>query len=161
MVSFIQSVLLDLQRKNENVEDFVFILPSKRAGVFLKHHLSKIIQQPVFAPKILSIEEFVEDLSGLKNIPNTDLLFILYDVYKKTTSEKDLEPFDSFSKWGQILLQDFNEIDRYLIPQEKIFDYLSAIKELDHWSVEKEQTDLVKRHLKFWKRLKDYYCIGN
>ncbi|MDH7913846.1 PD-(D/E)XK nuclease family protein [Winogradskyella sp. SYSU M77433] len=157
MVSFIQSVLLDLQRKNENVEDFVFILPSKRAGVFLKHHLSQIIQQHVFAPKILSIEEFVEELSGLKNIPNTDLLFILFDVYKKTTSEKDLEPFDSFSKWGQILLQDFNEIDRYLIPQEKIFDYLSAIKELDHWSVEKEQTDIVKRHLMFWKRLKDYY----
>jgi hypothetical protein len=157
MISFIKSVLVDLKSKGLKLEDLYFILPSKRAGVFLKHHLSTILDQPIFAPHILSIEEFVEELSGLQSVPNTELLFRLYETYKSLTKEKDLEPFDSFSKWAQILLQDFNEIDRYLIPQEHIFDYLNAIKELNHWSLETEQTSLIKNHLKFWKQLKEYY----
>jgi ATP-dependent helicase/nuclease subunit B len=157
MISFIKTVLIDLNKKDLNLEDLVFILPSKRAGVFLKHQLPTLLEAPIFSPQILSIEEFVEELSGLQNVSNTELLFRLYDTYKELTKVPDLEPFDSFSKWAQILLQDFNEIDRYLIPHEHIFDYLNAIKELNHWSLETEQTDLIKNHLKFWKRLKDYY----
>ncbi|WP_179348518.1 PD-(D/E)XK nuclease family protein [Winogradskyella pacifica] len=157
MISFIKSVLVDLQKKHLKLEDLYFILPSKRAGVFLKHHLSTLIDQPIFAPQILSSEEFVEELSGLQNLPNTDLLFRLYETYKALTNEEEQESFESFSKWAQILLQDFNEIDRYLIPQEHIFDYLNAIKELHHWSLDPDQTDLVKNHLKFWKQLKNYY----
>ena len=157
MVSFIKTVLLDLKEKDLKLEDLYFILPSKRAGVFLKHQLSTLLDQPIFVPYILSIEEFVEELSGLQNVPNTELLFRLYETYKTLTKEKDLESFDSFSKWAQILLQDFNEIDRYLIKQEHIFDYLNAIKEINHWSLETEQTNLIKNHLKFWRQLKEYY----
>ncbi|WP_225036054.1 PD-(D/E)XK nuclease family protein [Winogradskyella sp. SM1960] len=157
MISFIKSVLIDLQKKDFKLEDLHFILPSKRAGVFLKHHLSSLIEQPIFTPQILSSEEFVEELSGLQNLPNTDLLFRLYESYLVLTAKEEQESFDSFSKWAQILLQDFNEIDRYLISQDHIFDYLNAIKELNHWSLEPKQTDLVKNHLKFWKQLKNYY----
>ena len=159
MIPFIKTVLQDLYSKKLNLEDLHFILPSKRAGVFLKHHLSTLIEQPIFTPEILSIEEFVEELSGLQNLPNTDLLFRLYETYRSLTPENEQETFESFSKWAQILLQDFNEIDRYLIPQEHIFDYLNAIKELNHWSVEANQTDLIKNHLKFWKHLKEYYAV--
>ncbi|MFP4844470.1 PD-(D/E)XK nuclease family protein [Winogradskyella sp. PE311] len=158
MESFIKSVLIDLKTKKIDFEGLYFILPSKRAGTFLKHHISSLLSQPIFSPTILSIEEFVEELSGLQTIPNTDLLFKLYNVYIKNTKKGNQETFDSFVKWAQILLQDFNEIDRYLIDENKIFDYLSAIKELTHWSLEINQTDLVKNHLKFWKRLKEYHA---
>lgn len=157
MESFIKSVLKDLNAKALNIQELHFILPSKRAGTFLKHELASILKQPIFSPHIFSIEEFVEELSGLQSVPNTELLFKLYKSYKSLTKESEVEPFESFSKWAQILLQDFNEIDRYLIEPEKIFDYLSAIKELDHWSLESQQTELIKTHLKFWKNLKNYY----
>jgi len=157
MISFIKTVLVDLKGKDLNLEELLFILPSKRAGVFLKHHLATLLEKPIFSPHIISIEEFVEELSGLQNISNTELLFKLYATYKELTKESEQEAFEIFSKWAQILLQDFNEIDRYLIPQEHIFDYLNAIKEINHWSLETEQTDLIKNHLKFWKRLKEYY----
>ena len=157
MSSFIKKVLLDLKGKGLDLEELHFILPSQRAGVFLKHHLSQIIEQPIFAPHILSIEAFVEELSGLKSLSNTNLLFWLYKAYLNHTKKEDREPFEAFATWAQILLQDFNEIDRYYRDQNSIFDYLKAIKELNHWSLESEQTDLVKRHLKFWKGLKDYY----
>lgn len=159
MVSFIKTVLVDLKEKNLRLEDLHFILPSKRAGVFLKHHLSSLLKQPIFAPQILSIEEFVEELSGIQSLQNTDLLFRLYETYISLTIKEDQESFESFSKWAQLLLQDFNEIDRYLIPQELIFDYLNAIKEINHWSLENSQTDLIKNYLKFWKQLKVFYQV--
>lgn len=157
MASFINDVLNDLKKKNVNISDFIFILPSKRAGVFLKKELSNIYSQTFFSPYILSIEEFVEELSQLKQLSNIELLFEFYCVYLKNTSKENLDNFDAFSKWAQILLQDFNEIDRYLIPQEQIFNYLSAIQDINHWSLENNQTQLIKNYLSFWKKLNTTY----
>ena len=157
MTSFIEEVITDLQKKDVDFSQLTFILPSKRAGVFLTHHLSKALHKTIFAPQIISIEEFVESLTELKYCTNTELLFEFYDIYLKITPQDQIEPFDSFSKWAQLLLQDFNEIDRYLISTDNIFDYLKAIKELNHWSLAQEQTDSVKNYIIFWTRLKTYY----
>lgn len=157
MTTFIHDVLKDLQNNNQNLSDLTFVLPSKRAGLFLKHQLSTAINQTIFSPQILSIEEFVEELSQLKSISNTELLFEFYTTYTQLTKKENLDSFESFSKWAQILLQDFNEIDRYLIPQEHVFNYLSAIQDLKHWSLEENKTDFVKNYLSFWNKLYNYY----
>ncbi len=157
MATFIFDVLKDLQNKHANLSSITFILPSKRAGVFLKNQLSQVVKETIFSPNILSIEEFVEEISKLKTITNTDLLFEFYNSYIHLTKKEDIEPFDVFSKWAQILLQDFNEIDRYLIPQKNIFEYLSDIQDLKHWSLDANKTEFVKNYLSFWKKLFDYY----
>jgi ATP-dependent helicase/nuclease subunit B len=157
MTSFIFDALNDLKNKEVNLSEVTFILPSKRAGLFLKHQLPKVTKQTIFAPNIISIEEFVEELSQLKSISNTELLFEFYNTYCQLTEKGKQDVFDVFSKWAQILLQDFNEIDRYLIPQEKIFNYLSAIQDLNHWSLDTNKTDFVKNYLSFWKKLYTYY----
>ncbi|MFS4483435.1 PD-(D/E)XK nuclease family protein [Hyunsoonleella sp. 2307UL5-6] len=157
MTSFIFDVLKDLQKSNYNFSELTFILPSKRAGLFLKHQLSKVNKTSIFAPDILSIEEFVEEVSHLKSANNTDLLFEFYATYQDLTEKPKQDTFESFTKWGQILLQDFNEIDRYLIPQEQIFEYLGAIQEINHWSSEKNQTEFIKKYLSFWNKLTTYY----
>ncbi|PQV49491.1 PD-(D/E)XK nuclease superfamily protein [Jejuia pallidilutea] len=157
MTTFIFDVLNDLIKKNYNFSELTFILPSKRAGLFLKHQIAKVSNKTLFAPEILSIEEFVEELSELKSVTNTDLLFEFYTTYQKLTETAKQDTFESFSKWGQILLQDFNEIDRYLIPQHQIFNYLSAIQEINHWSSESNQTEFIKNYLSFWNKLTAYY----
>ena len=157
MTTFIFDVLNDLKNKQADFSKLTFVLPSKRAGIFLKHQLTKILTQTIFSPTIISIEEFVEELSNLKALSNIELLFNFYKTYIDYTERDEQEPFDSFSKWAQILLQDFNEIDRYLIPQKEIFNYLGAIQEINHWSLEKEPTTLVKNYLTFWNKLEDYY----
>ena len=157
MISFITKVLLDLQKQNVNFSDITFVLPSRRAGVFLRKELSNIINKTSFSPTIISIESFVEELSQLKTLTNTELLFQLYNSYIELTPKEEQEPFDVFSKWGQILLQDFNEIDRHLIPQKNIFEYLSAIKDLDHWSLNPNPTDVVNNYIKFWNKLYPFY----
>ena len=157
MTNFIFDVLKDLKKENYNLSELTFILPSKRAGLFLKHQIAKVNLKTLFAPKILSIEEFVEELSQLKSIPNTDLLFEFYTTYQKLTEKSQQDTFESFSKWAQILLQDFNEIDRYLIPQQQIFKYLAAVQEVNHWSLEENQTEFIKNYLSFWNKLPIYY----
>lgn len=157
MTTFIFDVLNDLKNKQAHFSKLTFVLPSKRAGIFLKHQLAEVLNQTIFSPTIISIEEFVEDLSELKSTSNTELLFEFYNSYLKLTPKKEQDSFESFSIWAQILLQDFNEIDRYLIPQEHIFNYLSAIEDLKHWSLEEPKTDFVKKYLAFWNKLYLYY----
>ncbi|MFD1161418.1 PD-(D/E)XK nuclease family protein [Hwangdonia seohaensis] len=157
MTTFIFDVLKDLKDSEINLSKLTFILPSKRAGLFLKHQLYKVADETIFSPEIISIEEFVENTSQLKPISNTELLFEFYNSYVTLTKKENQDTFEVFSKWAQILLQDFNEIDRYLIPQENIFNYLSDIQELKHWSLEQNKTDFVKNYLSFWNKLYTYY----
>ncbi|GGG37667.1 PD-(D/E)XK nuclease family protein [Bizionia arctica] len=157
MRTFIHEVLNSLHSKNENISKLTFVLPSKRAGVFLKNEIPNVIKETIFSPEIISIEEFTSDLSQLKPISNTELLFEFYSVYIKLTPVADQDNFESFSKWAQLIVQDFNEIDRYLIPQKEIFNYLSAIQDINHWSLQKEKTEFVKKYLAFWNKLLEYY----
>ena len=155
--TFIDDVLINILETGADLSRLSFVLPSKRAGNFLKSSISKFTDRTLFSPDIFSIEEFIEHISLLKSIPNTELLFELYNIYIEVTPEEQVDDFTIFCKWAQIIIQDFNEIDRYLIPSEEIFTYLSAIKEVDHWSVSNEKTELIKKYLSFWEKLPIYY----
>ncbi|MEO9512233.1 MAG: PD-(D/E)XK nuclease family protein [Flavobacteriaceae bacterium] len=154
--SFLEYVLKDLQKKGTPLHSSTFILPSKRSGTFLKKYISETLTQNTFCPEILSIEDFIEDISGISSTSSIELLITLYKTYKDSEIENQ-DDFFSFLKWGQTLLQDFNEIDRYLIPSHEILNYLSAIKELTHWSLKKEKTELVENYLQLWGNLKRLY----
>ncbi len=154
--TFLEHVLDDLEKKQLDIASCIFVLPSKRSGTFLKKHISKRLSKSVFSPQTLSIQEFIEALTGLSQSSNVDLLFNLYAVYKDADIHQH-EDFSSFIKWGQTLLHDFNEIDGYLIPAKDILNYLSAIKELNHWSLQKEKTELVENYLQLWGKLESMY----
>jgi len=157
MTSFIYDVLKDLEIHSKDVSKLSLILPNKRAGIFLKMEWSKLNKTTGFLPEIIAIETFIEELSQLKLLSSTELIFEFYEVYFELTPLNERDSFDSFSKWAPIVLQDFNEIDRYLIPQNQIFEYLSAIQELNHWSLEPNSTPLIKGYLSFWKKVQTYY----
>lgn len=155
--TFLAEVVEDILSQKKDVSNLIFVLPSKRAGTFLLHELKKQLQKTVFAPQIISIEEFVSKLSGVAPISNTRLLFEFYEVYVSLTESGKQDDFESFSKWAQILLQDFNEIDRYLIPQKEILGYMGDIENIKHWSPEGENTKMIKNYLAFWNNLYSYY----
>ena len=157
MESFIRQTLLELQKGSIPLSDHVFILPSKRAGSFLLKELGSITSENIFAPDVFSIEEFTEKVSRLETIDNTITIFEFYEVYKNHTPKDEIEEFDTFINWAQSLIHDFNEIDRYLIDHDSIFNYLSGIQDLKHWYLQSEKTDLIQNYLKFWKRLPGYY----
>ncbi|MDB4133739.1 PD-(D/E)XK nuclease family protein [Flavobacteriaceae bacterium] len=157
MDSFIKKVLLDLKNKNIDFSKSVFILPNKRSGYHLKKTLSKVVSKTIFSPKIVSIENFIEELSELKLLSNTELIFEFYSIYLNITPKDKQEKFEDFIKWSRILIQDFNIIDKEIKDPSQVFDYLKAVKEMDHWSLDLNPTELIKRHLYFWSNIKSYY----
>ena len=157
MDSFIKKVLLDLKNQNFDFSQSIFILPNKRSGFHLKKTLSEVISKTIFSPEIVSIENFIEELSELKLLSNTELIFEFYLIYLNITPKDKQEKFEDFIKWSRILIQDFNIIDKEIEDPSKVFDYLKAVKEMDHWSLDSNPTELVKRHLYFWSNIKSYH----
>ena len=157
MHSFIFEVLKKLISKGYVIPQLTFVLPNKRARLFLKKELAKQVALPTFLPEIISIESFVEEMSQLKQLNNTEALFEFYALYTSTVPSKDAEPFDRFTKWATIVLQDFNEIDRHLVEPTKIFKYLSAIQDINHWSLDPNPTKIMKGYLRFWRQVARHY----
>ncbi len=158
MRSFLKEVVQELHANEESLSDLVFLVPSKRAGLFLKKELLEIYDnQTLFAPLIVSVEEFISTLSGLQQIDNVQTLFEFYETYLNTHTDLEKEDFETFSNWAQTLVYDFNEIDRYCIDHKSFFTYLSSIQDLNHWYLQKEKTELVKNYIKFWDSLLTYY----
>ena len=133
MTTFIDEVIADLLSKHaQNLVNTVIVLPSKRAGAFFNKRLRAQLEGSfTFLPKTLSIEELIEDVSGLTAASSTQLQVELYQIYLQECTETEPDSFLSFLGWAQTLIGDFNEIDRHLISQESFFDYLSAVKELN------------------------------
>lgn len=156
MQSFLDSVLDALPDWDTHTGSRVFVLPSKRAGFFLKNKMAERVTRPIIAPRILSIETFIEEIAGIAYSPPVDLIFKLYQAYLDTPGEGK-ESFQDFSQWGQVLLQDFNEIDRHLVEADALFETLAALNEIKHWTAGEDPTPMIRRQLAFWKSLQPLY----
>ncbi len=158
MQSFISDTLDSILKTTKSFEDVEFILPSQRAGVFVKKALKDKISTG-FLPKISNIGDFIEDVSGMKKADSVQLLFYFYSIYKKEEPKPDT--FDVFSSWAFTVLQDFNEIDQHLINAREIFVYLRDIHRLRKWSVSGtfQETELMKDHFAFMEKLHKLYTI--
>ena len=159
MITFLEETLAKIKEETSALSELVIILPSKRACGFLLNHLKSSADKTFFPPKISSIEDFIQEISNLKIIDPTELLFESYKVYLKVISNQEKDSFEVYSSWATPLLNDFNEIDRHLISTNSFFNYLSTIKNINHWGVQNEQTQLVKNYLKFWNSLPSFYDL--
>ncbi|MEM0517542.1 PD-(D/E)XK nuclease family protein [Aequorivita flava] len=157
MQTFLQQTLNHIKNTGINISEITFILPSKRAGGFLLNELKTNPNNTQFAPRICSIEEFIEELSSLKIIEATELLFKSYEAYLNTDSIPDKEDFETYATWAITLLNDFNEMDRYLVDPEPFFNYLASIKTLERWGVKDEKTELISNYIRFWESLPLFY----
>ena len=145
------------QNYKDNVEKLCLVLPNKRGALFLKKHLAQTFGKTIWLPAIISAEELIEELSGLKTIEEIDLLCHLYESYKVCCGA-DAETFESFAKWGQIILHDFNEIDRYLVDAKQLYSNLKDIKEIENWSLGAESlSNYQSNYLRFMQSLSVIY----
>lgn len=156
--SFLYKFSKEITEKfSNNFSNLVVILPNKRAKVFLLNELKQNILNNAFAPNIKSIEEFVEEVTYIYSVDSIELLFEFYEVYLSITAVEEQEPFEVFAGWAKTLIQDFNEIDRYLLNPVEILNYLEDIKRIESWTVDGTKTKMVENYLSFWKKLPIYY----
>ncbi len=153
---FLSTVLDQVWQGDENPEQFIFILPSRRACTFLRNSIARRTTRTIFAPEIYSIEQFIERIAKRSYENPTAQLFILYEAYRDLYGKR-ADAFLEFSRWGPTLLADFDEIDRYLIDRKKVFSYLGAITEVNHWYLQRERTSLMQEYIDFWNQLEPLY----
>ena len=131
MQSFLSKVVSEVLKNDTPLSSTTFILPNKRSGLFLKNILKQKLSQTTFLPKIISIEEFVKDITGFEVLDTVSLIFEFYGIYKTHTSKQEADSFESFSKWASILLQDFNDLDSNLFDTAEILAFLSDSKRIE------------------------------
>ncbi|HSN48502.1 MAG TPA: PD-(D/E)XK nuclease family protein, partial [Flavobacterium sp.] len=141
-----------------NLSNTIVVLPNKRAKIFLVEALKKQITTNILSPAIISIEEFVQDIAGIRAVDPIELLFEFYEVYLSITEKPKQQSFELFANWAKTLLQDFNEIDRYLLEPSHVLSYLKDIEDIKKWGIEVEnKTQLLENYIDFWKLLPKYY----
>lgn len=130
MIPFLYNVAEAFFKQYGNkVSGFTFVFPNRRAGLFFQKYLSQIAKRPVFSPEILTISDLFTRLSGLETADRIEQLFILYDSYKNLSGTE--ETFDEFLFWGEMLLNDFDDVDKYLVDARQLFSNIQDLKEID------------------------------
>ncbi|MNX57198.1 PD-(D/E)XK nuclease superfamily protein [compost metagenome] len=143
---------------SDKLSDTIVVLPNKRAKVFLVEALKNQVSTNIFSPEIISIEDFVQEIAGIRSIDPIELLFEFYEVYLSITDKANQQTFELFANWAKTLLQDFNEIDRYLQDPSHVLSYLKDIEDIKKWGIEVEnKTQLLENYIDFWKLLPNYY----
>lgn len=143
-----------------NALDCVFVLPNRRSLKFFQMYLGKeygaFTGKPLFSPKIITISDFFAQLGGLVQADNVEQLYLLYKEYillkyPSIAFEQAIlkEPFDEFVHWGDTILKDFNDVDKYMVDARQLFTNIRDLKELenDYSFLTQKQFEAVKT---FW-----------
>jgi hypothetical protein len=147
-----------IENHTDKLSNTIVVLPNKRAKIFLIEALKKQVDGNILSPEIISIEDFIQDIAGIRTVDPIELLFEFYDVYLSVTEKANQQSFELFANWAKTLLQDFNEIDRYLLDPSYVLSYLKDIEDIKKWGIEVEnKTQLLENYIDFWKLLPNYY----
>ena len=141
------------------LSQYTFVFPNHRAGLFFRKHLCKALQQPIFAPKIITINECFASLTHLQVADQLTLLLRLYRAYKKR--RENAEELEHFLHWGKMMLADFSEVDNHCVKDVKsLYALVEDMHDIDvHFaSLQPEQINAIKR---FWQEFHTSYENNN
>ena len=171
--TFLEYVAEDIISKyGTDLSRIAVVFPNKRAALFLNEHLARLAGQPVWSPAYITISDLFRQHTDLKT---ADPIKLICDIHKSFTKCTGIdETLDHFYGWGQLLLADFDDIDKNMADADSIFCNLKDIHELDDISyLDNEQkemlarffanfsddidSELKKRFLSLWSHFGDIY----
>lgn len=117
------------ERYGAEINRLAFVFPNRRTGLFFQKYLSEIADAPLFSPTILTINDLFVRLSGRQPADRIRMLFSLYAIYVRQSGSE--ETFDEFLYWGDMLLNDFDDIDKYMVDARMLFHNVTDLKELE------------------------------
>lgn len=128
MQGFLREVAGELYgRYGANISELSVLFPSRRARVFFTDALADLAERPLWQPEWLTIDDLMSEVAELREGDRVRLVTELYKIY----SEYHSESFDRFYFWGELLLNDFDMIDKYMIDADRLFRNISDLKELE------------------------------
>ena len=146
MQSFLQLVAHDLYTKIGNdLSRTVLVFPNKRANLFFNEYLAGESDKPIWSPAAMSISDLFQKLSVQKSGDPIRLVCELYKVFKEETRSQ--ETLDDFYFWGELLISDFDDVDKNMVDADKLFSNLQDLKNLmdDYEFLDKEQEEAIQQ----------------
>ncbi|WP_278814877.1 PD-(D/E)XK nuclease family protein [Leyella stercorea] len=143
--TFLEYVAEDIISKyGTDLSRIAVVFPNKRAALFLNEHLARLAGQPVWSPAYITISDLFRQHTDLKT---ADPIKLICDIHKSFTKCTGIdETLDHFYGWGQLLLADFDDIDKNMADADSIFCNLKDIHELDDISyLDNEQKEMLAR----------------
>jgi hypothetical protein len=156
MKSFLKELSEQLYNKyGRQISTLTILFPSQRARLFFTEALSEVSGGVVWAPRFATIDELMSNISELRSADRLRLIAELYTIYSKYHKEE----FDSFYHWGDMLIADFDMVDKYMVDAVQLFTNVADIKEIeaDTSYLTDEQREYLSR---FWNTINNVGSIG-
>ena len=176
-MTFLSSVATDLlARFGNNLSRVAVVFPNKRASLFLNDELARLAGRPLWSPAYVTISDLFRSHSRLRV---ADPILLVCELHKCFTHCTGIdETLDHFYGWGQLLLSDFDDLDKNMGPAGRVFANLRDIHELDDVSYltdeqralirrffsnfsDDHNSELKQRFLRLWSRIGDIYHTFN
>ena len=152
MIPFLRSVAQEIiSRRGADLSDTIFVLPGKRAGMFLQRHIEEIIERQYSRrssrkerPLIMTFAEFIEKIDGRRTGSRLELLFSLFATWRELT-EADAD-FEQFRTWAETVLSDFDEIDQYDVDAQGLFRNITTHNEISTDYLNDDQRRVIREY---------------
>ena len=173
MKTFLEYVAEDILKKyGSDLSHIAVVFPNKRASLFLNAHLARLSEKPIWSPAYITISDLFRQYS---NRSVADPIKLICDLHKSFVKQTGFdETLDHFYSWGQLLLADFDDIDKNMANADKVFANLRDLHELDDDSyLTQEQKEIIRkffsnfsddhnsqlkeRFLRLWSHMSDIY----
>lgn len=151
---------------DSDIDEYCFVFPNRRAGKYFAKELSECVGEmshAVLSPEITTISNFVADITESVEANRIELLIMLYEAYKQAMPDNSVT-FDRFVHWGDVILNDFGDVDRYMVDARDLFVNISDYKEIKTNGMTPELKEIVGRYFNlrenqmggedFWQHIK-------
>ena len=150
MTAFLQQVAKAmLAEHGAALRDVAVVLPSQRAGLYLRKWIAEEAGKPLWSPQIFTISTFMEELSGLRPLAPEELLFEGYEAYREVEGE-NAEAFGDFLQWASTTLADISEADAHLVPLTSYYRDLKSWEEIEWTFNDNPLSQGQERMVRFW-----------
>ena len=148
---YINNYSINKSQGNEqgtDLSDYTFVFPSRRGAMFMSKYLKRKYKSTGFLPNMISITKFIQDFAKTELVHDDELIFILFKAYKRVMAkhgkEDQARSFDEFVHWGNILLQDFNDVDAYMVDHRQLFKNVHDYNSIESNYLTAEQIEVAK-----------------
>ncbi|MBE6309803.1 MAG: hypothetical protein E7080_01960 [Bacteroidales bacterium] len=156
-----------LNNIGNELREYCFVFPNRRSGLFFQKYLKESTRCALIMPGITTISEFVSEIACKNECGRIELMLDLYAEYIKI-AKNNVESFDEFSYWGEIILNDFNDIDLYMINPDEMFQNIKEYNEIGTDFLDENQKATIIEYFgenfkdnkfdkeQFWKHTRSY-----
>ena len=133
------------QRYGSEISQLAFVFPNRRSGIFFQKYLAEVAGKPLFSPRVTTINDLMAELSPYTSIDRISLLVMLYKRYIELRQSD--ETFDNFVFWGDMLLGDFDDVDKYMVDARQLYTNIHDLKEIDEfYLIDRLEASLAKSY---------------